>query len=245
VTGRPSSWFAKWGFLTALAGAAACAFAGWGTRAELWSFGVGLRVLAWAAVGALFGSALSLIGLVATRGGKKRGRVAAILGVVLGLAAAGLPAAHVAKARTLPAIHDITTDMENPPAFSAVVPLRRGAPNGVEYEGASVADQQRRAYPDIQPALLVVPPNQAFDRALEAAREMGWSIVDANPAHGRIEATATTFWFGFKDDIVVRVSATDSGSRIDVRSLSRVGRSDIGANARRIRCYLDKLSAGG
>jgi uncharacterized protein (DUF1499 family) len=92
---------------------------------------------------------------------------------------------------------------------------------------------------------LKLPPNQAFDRALERAREMGWEIVDANPAHGRIEATATTFWFGFKDDVVVRVSADEAGSLIDVRSLSRVGRSDVGANARRIRCYLDGLSEAG
>jgi uncharacterized protein (DUF1499 family) len=245
MSGRPSSWFAKWGFLAALAGAAACALAGFGTRAEFWGFGVGFRLLGWAAMAAAFGGALSLIGLFATRGGRKRGRVAAILGVVLGVSAAGLPASYVVKARSLPAIHDITTDLETPPAFSAVVPLRRGAPNGVDYEGASVAGQQRRAYPDIKPVSLVVPANRAFERALDAARDMGWTIVDANPAQGRIEATDTTFWFGFKDDVVVRVSATESGSRIDVRSLSRVGRSDVGANARRIRCYLAELSGSG
>jgi len=72
---------------------------------------------------------------------------------------------------------------------------------------------------------------------------MGWEIVEANPAQGRIEATATTFWFGFRDDVVVLVSATESGSRIDVRSLSRVGRSDVGTNAARVRAYLAKLSA--
>lgn len=242
---RPSSWFATWGFLTALAGAAGCVLAGFGTRAELWAFGVGFRLLGWAVVGALIGTVLSLIGLLATRGGKKRGRVAALVGVVLGLAAAGFPAWYLVNARSLPAIHDITTDPENPPVFSAVVPLRRGAPNGVEYEGASVAEQQRRAYPDLRSLALVMPANQAFDRALERAREMDWDIVDANPAHGRIEATATTFWFGFKDDVIVRVSATESGSRIDVRSLSRVGRSDVGTNARRIRCYLSGLSAAG
>ncbi|MFZ5874802.1 MAG: DUF1499 domain-containing protein [Nitrospirota bacterium] len=245
MTGRPSSWFAKWGFLAALASAAACGVAGFGARANLWSFGVGFRVLGWAVVGALVGAALSVIGVLATRGGKKRGRVAAIGGVLIGLAAAGLPASYLVKARSLPAIHDITTDPENPPVFSAVVPLRRGAPNGVEYAGASVAEQQRRAYPDIKPLTLALPADQAFDRALERAREMGWDIVDANPAHGRIEATATTFWFGFKDDVVVRVSGADSGSRIDVRSLSRVGRSDVGANARRIRGYLDGLSESG
>jgi uncharacterized protein (DUF1499 family) len=70
---------------------------------------------------------------------------------------------------------------------------------------------------------------------------MGWEIVAADPAAGRIEATATTLWFGFKDDIVVRVSAAEQGSRIDVRSVSRVGRSDVGTNAKRIREYLAKL----
>jgi uncharacterized protein (DUF1499 family) len=88
-----------------------------------------------------------------------------------------------------------------------------------------------------------VPPDVAFDKALAAAREMGWDIVDAKPAEGRIEATDTTFWFGFKDDVVIRISPTSEGSRIDVRSVSRVGRSDIGTNAKRIRAYLEKLKA--
>jgi uncharacterized protein (DUF1499 family) len=73
---------------------------------------------------------------------------------------------------------------------------------------------------------------------------MGWQIVDANASEGRIEATDTTFWFGFKDDIVIRVAATSGGSRIDVRSVSRVGRSDVGTNAKRIRCYLKRLTRG-
>jgi uncharacterized protein (DUF1499 family) len=96
----------------------------------------------------------------------------------------------------------------------------------------------------VQPLTLPVPPAQAFDRALAAARAMGWEIVDAAADQGRVEATATTFWFGFKDDVVVRVRPDASGSRIDVRSLSRVGRSDLGANAQRIRTYLDRLRAG-
>lgn len=243
VSDRKPSWFAKWGFLTALVSAAAAVAAGFGTRAELWSFGVGFRVLTWAAVGALLGAALSLIGLIGTATGKKRGRLRALLGILIGASVAGFPAAYLVKARSVPAIHDITTDWENPPAFSAIAPLRRGAPNPVEYEGAGIAEQQRTAYPDIQPMLLDLPAGPAFERALEAAREMGWEIVDANPAHGRIEATATTFWFGFKDDVVIRVSATDTGSRLDVRSLSRVGRSDVGANAARIRAYLAAFAA--
>jgi uncharacterized protein (DUF1499 family) len=91
---------------------------------------------------------------------------------------------------------------------------------------------------------LDAPPAQAFDRALAAARAMGWEIVASDPAQGRIEATATTFWFGFKDDIVVRIAAESAGSRLDVRSLSRIGKSDVGANARRIRDYLAKVKAG-
>ncbi len=240
---RKTSWFAKWGFFAVLVSAAGAAVSGWGTRADLWSFGVGFRILAWAVVGALLGAVLSLIGLIGTGKGKKRGRLRAVLGVMVGAVVAGFPAVYMVKARSVPAIHDITTDWENPPAFSAIAPIRRGAPNPVEYGGAVVADQQRKAYPDIQPMLLDLPAGQAFDRALEAAREMGWEIVDANPAHGRIEATATTFWFGFKDDVVVRVSATDTGSRFDIRSLSRVGRSDVGANAARIRAYLAKLAS--
>ena len=90
---------------------------------------------------------------------------------------------------------------------------------------------------------LDVPPAQAFDRAASAAKEMKWDIVATDPAQGRIEATATTFWFGFKDDIVVRITAEGSGSRVDVRSLSRIGKSDVGANAKRVREYLAKVKA--
>jgi len=88
-----------------------------------------------------------------------------------------------------------------------------------------------------------VPPPVAFSRALEAAERMGWTLVANNPAEGRIEATDTTFWYGFKDDIVIRVTPAGAGSRVDVRSVSRVGRSDIGTNARRVRRYLAKLAS--
>ncbi|MBI3607562.1 MAG: DUF1499 domain-containing protein [Nitrospirae bacterium] len=240
---KKTSWFARWGFFIVGLGTAAAVAAGWGSRAGLWPFGFGFRLLAWAGVGALAGVLLSLIGVFATRKGNKRGRLQAILGVLLGLLVAGLPSWYVWKARDLPAIHDISTDTDHPPAFSAVTPLRRGSPNPVEYGGEEIADRQHRAYPDIQPLLMHASVDHAFEHVLEAAREMGWDIVDANPAQGRLEAMATTFWFGFKDDVVVRVSPTEIGSRIDVRSVSRVGRSDIGTNARRIRGYLAKLAA--
>jgi len=113
------------------------------------------------------------------------------------------------------------------------------------YGGPEVAIKQRSAYPDIQTLLLNMSAPQAFEQALSAARAMGWQIVAAVPQEGRIEATDTTFWFGFKDDIVVRVTAVDERrSLVDVRSVSRVGRSDVGKNAARIRAYLRRITTG-
>ena len=109
------------------------------------------------------------------------------------------------------------------------------------YGGPAIAAQQKKAYPDLKPAVLGVPPAQAFDRAVDAAKKQGWEIVAAVPAAGRIEATDTTRWFGFKDDVVIRVRPEGAGSRVDVRSVSRVGRGDVGTNARRIRGFLDAL----
>jgi uncharacterized protein (DUF1499 family) len=182
---------------------------------------------------------LSLIGL--TRPGSKG---VALAGLVLGVIAAGMPINSINTARHSP-IHDVSTDTANPPQFVAVLPLRAAAKasNTTDYD-AKTAQLQKGTYPDIGPLHLDLPPAQAFDRALADARGMGWEIVASDPAQGRIEATATTFWFGFKDDIVVRIAAEGAGSRLDVRSLSRIGKSDVGANARRIRDYLAKVKAG-
>ncbi len=182
---------------------------------------------------------LSLVGF--TRPGS---RGLALTGLVLGLIATGMPARSINTARHSP-IHDVSTDTANPPQFVAVLPLRTAAKavNSTDYD-AKTAQLQKETYPDIGPLHLDLPASQAFDRALAAARGMGWEIVASDPAQGRIEATATTFWFGFKDDIVVRVTAEGNGSRVDVRSLSRIGKSDVGANARRVRDYLAKVKAG-
>jgi len=110
-----------------------------------------------------------------------------------------------------------------------------------EHSGPDVASQQLQAYPDIKPKVLPVPPPEAVQKAIDAARSLGWQIAGSDTAAGRIEATDTTGWFGFKDDIVIRVRPQAQGSRIDVRSASRVGRSDVGKNAERIRDFLDKL----
>lgn len=147
---------------------------------------------------------------------------------------------HFERARALPAIHDITTDWVNPPQFVVIPKERPAEANSLVYGGESISQQQRVAYPQVKAILTFQSPGQAFGESLAIVRQNGWRIVAANEADGYIEATATTFWFGFKDDIVIRVTPDGSGSRIDLRSVSRVGRSDLGANAARIENFIDK-----
>jgi uncharacterized protein (DUF1499 family) len=120
------------------------------------------------------------------------------------------------------------------------VPVREAAGNNsVTYEGAKLAEQQRRAYPDIVPLTLALQPGAAFSRALDTAQRMEWTIVAADDAAGRIEASDRSRWFGF----TIRITPSGSGSRIDLRSSSRLGRSDFGVNAARIKTYLAALRA--
>jgi len=140
-------------------------------------------------------------------------------------------------------IHDVTTDTENPPAFVDILPLRRNAANPAEYGGPQTAALQRKTYPDIRPLRLELSRPEAFTRAAAAARGMKWKIVAEEEESGRIEATATTFWCRFKDDVVIRIASEGSGSRVDVRSVSRIGSGDLGTNARRIRRFLKLVQA--
>jgi uncharacterized protein (DUF1499 family) len=204
-----------------------------------------LIVFIWGAYVGCAAAGVSLIGLVVTLlrpREVRRGLLLAVISLLAGLFFIGM-AGRFLLGRPKPPIHDITTDTQDPPQYVAVLPLRANAPNKTAYGGEKVAALQREAYPDIQPLMLNVPPRQAFDRALATVREMGWAPVAADAAAGRIEATDQTFWMGFKDDVVIRVRATDGGSRIDVRSLSRVGGGDVGTNATRIRTYLKALKA--
>ena len=130
------------------------------------------------------------------------------------------------------------SETSNPPVFVAIAPLRADAPNGVDYKPDENVEPTKQAYPDLAPLITDVPPRDMFARAEKVARDMGWEIVAAEADEGRLEATDTTLWFGFKDDIVVRVVAEGQGSRLDVRSMSRVGKSDLGKNADRIRKFL-------
>ena len=210
----------------------------WDSHSEL----LALRCAAWAGAAA---AALSLFAAgVARRAGLQQARIIAICGVITGALAFGLPAYQQIEGPSVPLIHDVTTDTRNPPRFVAILPLRKDAPNISEYGGPDVAAEQKKGYPDLAPAELAMPPRAAFDLALNIARASGWEIVAAVPAENRIEATATTLLLRFKDDVVIRISPTESGSRVDVRSVSRVGYGDLGANANRIRAFLRQLAAG-
>jgi uncharacterized protein (DUF1499 family) len=168
------------------------------------------------------------------------GLMSFILALVLAIGAAYMPLNMRATAAKLPFIHDITTDTANPPAFVAIAPLRADAKNGIDYKTDPA--KQQAGYPDIAPLVLPdIAPADLFTRAEAIARAMGWEIVAAEAAEGRIEATDTTAWWGFKDDIVIRIAAEGTGSRLDIRSMSRVGDSDIGKNAERIRAFLAKV----
>src|SRR3569832_1311022 len=229
------------GWSLVLLGVALVLFVGHGHRLGWWPFTTGYSLLRYGTIAALLSIPLLAWGTWRVR--LRRPRVLAVLGLFVALPAIALPLSWLYLATTLPVIHDISTDLDHPPDFVAVVPLRSDAPNPVVYGGPEIAAQQRQAYPDILPLHLSLPPAEAYARAAALARRMGWEIVAEDPQAGRIEATATTLLFGFKDDVVVRITPEEAGSRIDVRSLSRVGRSDVGTNARRIRSYLQRLQS--
>jgi uncharacterized protein (DUF1499 family) len=215
--------------------------AGPGTRMGIWPWRAGLLLLS---VSAALGVAVVVIALaqIAVPAWRRPAPKLLMAAFVLGALAIVPVMLLYSKAKRVPPIHDITTDFADPPAFVALVAARKDAPNGIAYAGPEVAAKQRGYYSEVYPVVVKQPPAEAFQKALDAARASGWDVVASDVASGRIEATDTTAWFGFKDDIVVRVRPVEGGSRIDARSMSRVGRSDLGANAERLRKFLAKLS---
>jgi uncharacterized protein (DUF1499 family) len=233
---------AETGFgLAVLAGVAAI-ISGLGTRWGWWDYRMGLTLLRVSAISGSITVIVSIVGGVLARHERRRTIfLAPAAGILIGVLTVGIPWWLVHKAKQLPVINDITTDETNPPQFKAIIPLRVDAENSVVYKGLEVASQQRKAYPYIRPLVLPNSPAMSFDMALATAKNMGWQIINSNPKEGRIEAVATTFWFGFKDDIVIRVTPELKGSRVDMRSASRVGKGDIGTNAERVRTFLQSM----
>jgi|TARA_R110002051_G_scaffold76522_1_gene139857 uncharacterized protein (DUF1499 family) len=162
---------------------------------------------------------------------------------ILALIAVAMPVSMMGKASTVPPIHDITTDVTNPPAFVAIAPLRENAPNPITYEGGEVTRQQIDAYPEIRTQLLAQSIDEVFAASEQTIDVLGWERVSDGALPYTLEATDTTQWFGFKDDVVIRLKAKDDNTLVDIRSKSRVGKSDLGKNAERIDTFLTALRA--
>ncbi|HUQ29018.1 MAG TPA: DUF1499 domain-containing protein [Usitatibacter sp.] len=214
-----------------------------GTRMGIWPWETGLALVKWAAYTGMVGAVGAVALLLSMVVPRWRARPwVPLVALCFALAAFVPPLILLEQAKSAPPIHDITTDAFDPPQFNALLPARRASPNGADYGGMAIAKQQQQGYPDIKSLVVKTPPGETLQKAIDAARSCGWQIVSSDAASGRIEATDTTTWFGFHDDIVVRVRPDAGGSRVDVRSVSRVGGSDVGANAKRIRAYLKAMS---
>jgi hypothetical protein len=207
------------------------AIAGPGTRAGLWPLPVGVGLFAGAMLVGLAAAGAAIVGLALPQL-RTRSAPVFVAALVLGAGSAAVPLDYIRRLMVLPYINDITTDTEHPPQFSP--------PKTYE---SYFAELQQIGYPDLHSLELPLAPQQAFARAADTAAGYGWDIKARNASAGTIEAVATTPWFGFKDDVVIRISASGAGSRVDLRSKSRLGRSDAGANAHRIREFLARMAA--
>ncbi len=173
---------------------------------------------------------------------EKTGAVLGGVAVLVGLAClAPLIAGTLNPTQRAAPIHDISTDTVSPPAFEVLDETRAGASNTLEYGGPDLARAQASAYPDIAPLETDLPADAAYQRALAVAQDMGWEIVASDAERRRIEATARTSVFYFADDVVLVVTPHEDGSRVDMRGVSRVGRSDQGVNAARIRDFQQRF----
>ena len=220
----------------------------------LWAFPVGLNILIqtdpythWVLILCILGW-IKLLGLALRAKAHNTVKLCSIAaaGVLSALIAWYIPSTFQARL-TYPVIHDVSTDVVNPPAYVAIAPLRADVPNSMVYgtvEGltpAEHAEQQLAAFPDLVPRLIDASPQEVWDRALAALQEMDLEIVAAVPGEGRIEAIDTTFWFRFKDDVVIRIQPQGGQTLIDARSLSRVGRGDAGTNGLRLQRFFELL----
>jgi uncharacterized protein (DUF1499 family) len=239
-----NGWWAKAILIGAVVGAVLLPVGALGSRFGIWSFQIGFLGLAAGTILALLGLVLGVVGLIVASKRNLPGNKPPIyigLGIsVLILAVMGL---QFNTASSVPPIHNISTDVSDPPQFDKVVALRGEGTNPLEYDAETIAPLQQENYPWVKPYSSDDSVADAFAGALAVLESLGLEVVNADAAGGLIEATATTFWFGFKDDVAVRVRPTASGSVVDVRSVSRVGLSDLGANARRIGEILEALGA--
>lgn len=209
-------------------------------RTELLGLGGAFSLLRYGAYLAVAAATLGVVVLVLSTITRRPGAGIVAVSVLVGTAALlYMPWQQWQRAQQVPVIHDITTDTQNPPTFDALRDVRASAPNGVDYPGGETARKQQDAYPEVQPLVVAAPLSRVLSAVQSEVESAGWQIAAVNDR--TLEATAETRWFGFKDDVVIRLSDAEDGVRVDMRSASRLGASDVGTNARRIEDFLDGL----
>lgn len=232
--------FALFGLTVALAGVA---LSRWSVFPPLQS----LAVLAGGLVVCAVALVLAIAAYVEIWRSGATGMIAANWGLVLSLVVLSAPAYVTARAYGLPRINDISTDLRDPPAFSRARTALDARAGYVPSESSPLTrEAQRLAYREVAPVIIDAPPEEAYKLVVEAVEMMKWQIIDRSPPSarvpvGRIDAIDRTMVMRFPDDITIRVRALASETRVDIRSISRVGRHDLGANAARIRQFSDVL----
>jgi uncharacterized protein (DUF1499 family)/uncharacterized membrane protein YgdD (TMEM256/DUF423 family) len=234
---------------------AAALIAGLGTGQEAWDFRFGLTILRYAFYAAIAGVVVAILAAIVAR---RAGRGLILTNVAALVVAAGFVAfvgSQVRTAMAVPKIHDIATDLEDLPQFSRLevrADNLKDVPDLGRPELAALPPLERwkavhrEAYGDIATIRVPWTVAETVERARALAVNRGWEVVAADPQRGLVEATETSLFFRFKDDVVVRVrpDSDGSGSVVDMRSISRVGLSDVGVNARRVRAFLADLQRG-
>ena len=201
-------------------------------RSGAWQQGLLLYAIACAGAALILLVALVMLVLPAlksARGGILKRALLVVPGTVLMLSLLG-------NRGDIPPIHDITTDTINPPEFVAAIAARGSDANPLDIKPDTIA-QQKTAYPDISPVIIDTNTSEAFTQSVAAAKALGWEIIAQDAEAGTLEAVDTTAIMAFKDDIAIRIRSEGDSSVIDLRSVSRVGVSDLGANAKRIRAF--------
>ena len=238
-------WWAQALFIGAIVSAVLMVMAGFGTRLGMWSYTGGFTI---ASGGVMLAAAVFFLGVigyvVCLRKGLQSERSNILVGLLICAVLLGQFGMQMNAVSSVPRIHNISTDTLDPPSFDALIAVREAeGANPLAYDAALLAEQQQAAYPWVTTLTSPISPANALNSATMVLEDLGLEVINVSTEKGIVEATDTTFWFGFKDDVVVRVRAAENGggSVVDVRSVSRVGQSDLGLNAKRIGSILDGL----
>ncbi|MDO6507959.1 DUF1499 domain-containing protein [Colwellia sp. 4_MG-2023] len=213
-------------------------------RLQLWSMGVSFQIIKYTGYVSIAVFLIAvLVGVFALfKKQKDVAKTCVVVALLLAMPVIGL-SMQAAKAKSLPFLHQVSTDTVNLPAFDVIIALRGEKSNPLDYDREKLALLQQAAYPELQSILSDLSVEQAFTKAVDTAMNLGWEVVAKDKDRGMIEAVDTTLLWAFKDDVAIRVQLTDMGSKVDLRSISRVGGTDLGANAERIKKFITAFNA--